>query len=52
MWLLYIFIIYINSIMTEKSEKEVVAQEWIVRFDGKIIRQEKKLIIKEKKDEK
>ena len=32
--------------MTQKDEREVIAQEWIVRFDGKINRQEKKLKIK------
>ncbi len=32
--------------MTTKDEREVIAQEWIVRFDGKINRQEKKMKIK------
>ncbi len=36
--------------MTQQKKEEIIAQEWIVRFDGKIKRLEKKLSISNKKE--
>ncbi len=36
--------------MSEKQKREIIAQEWIVRFDGQIKRQEERLIIESNDD--
>ncbi len=46
--------IIFNSSLTEMSEEskknKVKAQEWVVRFDGKIARSEKYLILEKNKE--
>ena len=39
-----------KNIMEQRQKKEIIAQEWVVRFDGQIKRLEKKLSIKNEKE--